>query len=535
MNERTKLSIVLSSMICILIIVSSTNSFATTCINEQTELESKTKKFIHQQFDFSFSAPILIDSDEDFLFYGFPGEGTSDDPYIIQDYMIDTDLDVGILIANTTKEFIIQNCNVRSASLSIMLQNASFSNAIVQNNFLSDGELYGLYIFDCNNLTVHNNICLNTYIGISVFFSTSIIITNNTCSSSECGIHLFETNLSEVSGNECTDNKQYGINIKYSNYIEVQKNNMNNSWEAIMLYSSNFAVVSNNLCNNSIAGVRFWYSDNGTLEENIFINCDIAMDCWSVYSAKITKNVCVSNYHGIKIYDMHFSEVVNNTSNNNEVEGLRIKSSSSSSILNNVYENNGQYGIHLSAGNHIFDIPIEVVNNVCKNSSYGIYLDRGNSMLISNNTCVDNLLGIYLEETSFATIYYNILYENSEYGVFLDGESTWNKIHHNDFIDNNKKGTEYGKSQGYDDGFSNRWYDAGSNEGNYWSNHRGSDEYLIDGKAESSDPYPFGEPLVYTPTDRANFNIIFIPITLLLVVRFIYRTNSNKTKSRNHL
>ncbi|MBY9000591.1 MAG: right-handed parallel beta-helix repeat-containing protein, partial [Candidatus Heimdallarchaeota archaeon] len=147
----------------------------------------------------------------------------------------------------------------------------------------------------------------------------------------------------------------------------------------------------------------------------------------------------------------------------------------------------------------------------------------------------ENLYGIGIYSTDSATILYNILLRNSEYGVFLDDDSNRNKIHHNDFIDNNENGTEYGESQGYDDGYGNEWFDADAEEGNYWSNHRGSDDYLIDGKAESTDSYPFGEPLVYTPTDGVSLNILFLPIALLLLARFIHRSKSRKTKCRNHL
>ena len=66
---------------------------------------------------------------------------------------------------------------------------------------------------------------------------------------------------------------------------------------------------------------------------------------------------------------------------------------------------------------------------------------------------MENLHGIEIYSTDTVTISYNILLRNSEYGVFLDDDSNRNKIHHNDFIDNNENGTEYGESQGYDAGF----------------------------------------------------------------------------------
>ncbi|MCG3217292.1 MAG: hypothetical protein KAS63_11225, partial [Candidatus Heimdallarchaeota archaeon] len=45
--------------------------------------------------------PILIDSDDDFITYGFPGNGTEINPYIIENYNIITTTENGISISFT--------------------------------------------------------------------------------------------------------------------------------------------------------------------------------------------------------------------------------------------------------------------------------------------------------------------------------------------------------------------------------------------------------------------------------------------------
>jgi len=54
--------------------------------------------------------PIEITSDEDFL--AFPGSGTYEDPYLIENYNITSSTSFGIHITSTTKHFLIRNCYI---------------------------------------------------------------------------------------------------------------------------------------------------------------------------------------------------------------------------------------------------------------------------------------------------------------------------------------------------------------------------------------------------------------------------------------
>ncbi len=399
-----------------------------------------------------------------------------------------------------------------------MIQNASFSNSFIQNNYLHDSDWYGAYIFDCANLTVQNNICLNTDIGISIFISTNITVVNNTCSHGLCGILFSWSSLSTVNNNECHNNTLYGISISFSDYVNVSKNKLEKSGNALSFYSSDYATVISNYCKESIQGINYFYSTGGFIENNTWVNCDVGAEFSGIDESYIIDNYCYSNYKGLRIDNAHFSYIINNTSNRNILDGVRITKSSSSIFQNNTIKDNGRHGIYINNQNHMFDQPIEVIKNTCKNNSYGLHLEGVDSIFISNNTCADNFYGMYLEDSNFNTISYNVIIRSAEYGVSLDELSTWNKIHHNDFVDNNKKGTESGNSQGYDDGYNNRWYDSTSNEGNYWSNSKKNTEYLIDGSAENSDSYPFADPLAYVPTDDALMSFALFPFSLILII-----------------
>lgn len=141
-------------------------------------------------------------------------------------------------------------------------------------------------------------------------------------------------------------------------------------------------------------------------------------------------------------------------------------------------------GIEINKG-----VPI-VLNNNCSFNKNGIVLRKVQSLTLFNNTCYNNIDGIVLEETDFSTISYNTLQEIKEYGIKIWEWSTWNKIHHNYFVCNNREGTEHGFSQAYDEGYNNRWYESSTDEGNFWSDYDSINEYPIDGSVNNTDLYP---------------------------------------------
>ncbi|MHA1346868.1 MAG: NosD domain-containing protein [Candidatus Heimdallarchaeaceae archaeon] len=437
--------------------------------------------------------PIEILSDQDFIDYGFAGSGTEEEPYRIENYNITTLAYFGIRIENTTKYFIIQNCFIDAYYTGISVDGVAPFTVKVINNICANHNLYGIFLQRTDFMTVSGNECYNNKIGLAFQFADKIEISDNYChNNSQSGIYIIFSNFITISNNTIYQSR-YGIHCPHTQESIIESNTVTNSSNAgLYIDSCRDIIIRENNCTDGYLGIFTAHSTLLTIQEN---NCDY-------------------NYaNGIYLSDTNSSNIISNSCDYNKWSGIRIQVREDILIENNNSTNNLGSGIRT----HHIDI--------------WIY----NPPIIRNNLCVENLYGIGIYSTDSATISYNILLRNSEYGVFLDDDSNRNKIHHNDFIDNNENGTEYGESQGYDDGFGNEWYDTDSDEGNHWSNHRGSDEYLIDGKAGSSDPYPFGEPLVYTPTDGANFNIIFIPITLLLITRFIYRTNSRKTKSRYHL
>jgi len=60
------------------------------------------------------SSPIIITSDSGFS--GFPGDGSENNPFRIENYEIITNQQYAIHITDTTKYFVIKNCFIKSSN-----------------------------------------------------------------------------------------------------------------------------------------------------------------------------------------------------------------------------------------------------------------------------------------------------------------------------------------------------------------------------------------------------------------------------------
>ena len=101
----------------------------------------------------------IIWDDDDFITYELPGDGTTNDPYRIENYNITTSGLYAIYIFSTTKFFVIENCYLESSNdegYGILISNIAGGTAKINNNTI--------------------NLCSS---GISLYESDQNLITNN--------------------------------------------------------------------------------------------------------------------------------------------------------------------------------------------------------------------------------------------------------------------------------------------------------------------------------------------------------------------
>ncbi len=234
-------------------------------------------------------APIVIDGDDNFnstaQAEGWPGNGTSVNPYIIEGLDIDLGGSPGhgISISNTQAHFIVRNCILSGANDSM------FQGSGVHLNNVTNGALF-------------NNTCTNNYAGVFLDFSLLNEVDNNTFTNSIVGIYIQFSDSNTLSNNT-SNASQIGLFSQDSSSNTIEYNNFNDNIYSIRLEGSHFNTMMNNTCNNnSHSGVNFQGSHSNTMINNTFNN----NDQYGIYlqfsdSNTVMNNTCNSNSYGITL------------------------------------------------------------------------------------------------------------------------------------------------------------------------------------------------------------------------------------------
>jgi parallel beta-helix repeat protein len=407
--------------------------------------------------------PIFIDSNDDFISYGFKGTGIAKDPYLIENLEIITITNsCGIHIKDTTKSFIIRNCIIDALDYGILVSNTSLRT-------LS---------------SIDSNIIENNYYGIFVNNTFVPLIVNNTCRYNNYAINVTNCDYVLVDGNKCFDNLNKSISVQTSENAWVTFNHCySGSEEGIIIRECPYSTVIHNVC--------LLNGDDNALELLGF---------------------------GIRILSSSYTLVKNNTCMENLECGIDVNTGSLYTIEENFCFNNHYTGIQTWGV-----LSSLINNNTCIGNPYGILLYDATTTTITNNTVrYSNWAGMSLAEVSGCTFSYNLIQDTTNYGMEFIHLSSNNKIHHNKFIDNNPGGS----SQAFDEGNQNIWYQASTNEGNYWNEYVPPGSYSIDGSSSSEDLYPLNEfGIPYIPEFNSSIALVTISITFLIMIVNLRKRN----------
>ena len=326
-------------------------------INSQNE-NFQIGKLVYplEKKDFSYDlvphVPIEIDSDNDFVTYGFNGTGSGADPYIIEGYNITTTSDYGIYIQSTTKYFVIRNCYIDADMYSIQINAVATGTATITNNTCTNNKYDGILLSSSPGSTLIKNTCTNNYYednyveygsGISLDSSSDSTLTKNTCTNNFRGIFVEYSSGSALTNNTCTNNDNSGIClISSSDSTLINNTCTNNNYYGFHLYSSSDSTLINNTCtNNNYRGINLSSSSSSTL----------------------TKNTCTNHKRGISLDSSSGSALTNNTCTNNEY-GISLSGSGSCLITYNLLQENEGYGVCISESYNIIHHNTFVDNNL---------------------------------------------------------------------------------------------------------------------------------------------------------------------------
>ncbi len=483
---------------------------------------------------------IIIDGNDNFeetvSNEGWMGNGSEENPYIIDGYDIDLGGAAGhcISISNTQVYFIISHCYLTGASINPgagIYLNSVLHGSIINNTILKNYN--GIFLINCDNNTIVDNTSQeNNGYAIYLYGSDDNSLTNNICNTNSYSIYLEASHYNNITNNIC-----------YSNYIGIQldgsdsnllKNNTcySNTQAGIYLYmSSDSNTLINNTCYSAIYGISISFSLSNSIINNFcYENSESGIYSNNSNHTIIKENNCFShNVDGINLLNSYFNTIIRNICYENDNSGIILFQSESNSLTNNICYQNVMCGIALSFSNNselfgnecsnsvygiylVYSMQNELDNNTCYfNIDTGIYLIRSYYNALSENTCHDNsIYNILLEEVSLAFLTKNMCY-NSQIGISLE-LSGYNIITKNTCHDNNLWGIHFGTNSDLNDCSYNAFIENNINadddgslnsfDYNYYSDYLGSD---IDGNAIGDYPYTFTSnedihPLMYLPT-----------------------------------
>jgi parallel beta-helix repeat protein len=458
---------------------------------------------LHQSCDQSFPtelqsgkyqnlSSISISGNNQFAPFAISGNGSINDPYILENYRINASyLGVdGICIENTNVYFILRNCTIFGANgAGIMLMNVTHGNitnntlqynyqgirlsSAQENNFsrlIVTSCHYGFYLsgssgnrfydnqvvnsssggfelrYSSNSNLLLNNTVISSWDGIEIaLYSSDNIIINNTLKHNLDGIQLFKAEKNTVYGNKFHENGIYISGDYLSHYThDIFSNNTINDRPIYYYNGQKDILVPNNASqvilvncsemvisntNFTLTGISLFYTNQTRIQgNNISFNRWDGIHLFASRNNTITQNILIGNNSRY-----HGIICVN--------DGISLYDSDNNTISHNIANFNRAHGIKLQRSNNN-----TLLNNTAiYNGGSGIYLEESAHNRILNTCASYNsyaggwsriVAGIFLWDSQSNEISFCNLSYNEDYGLYLGNSSQnqirWNTIHWNE-------------------------------------------------------------------------------------------------------
>ncbi len=306
---------------------------------------------------------------------GWPGNGTPDDPYIIEGYSIDAHASgPAIYIANTTVYFILRNNTIYNVSSKLLIGNMVMSLYKVP---------YGIMLINVKHGTVENNTLRDSFVGISLYSSSQNVIRGNNVSRAAMGIYLDIMSSNNTVVNNICDVIYSGINIGYD---------------------SNSNVVKDNVIRGSVYGISISGGNNNVFYNNSMSYGGIVFPSLLVSSPEslTTQEIAANNtLNGKPVYyyknNLTGGEVPQDAG---EVIAIEAKNLKMENIKFNTTTAVYLYGVsNFSVENCSFSSPLKLswnVTSILLGFSYGIMVQSSQNVTVSNSTFENVIFGAYI-------------------------------------------------------------------------------------------------------------------------------------------
>jgi parallel beta-helix repeat protein len=248
--------------------------------------------------------PILISDDAEFTSGNgvVGGNGTSNDPFVIEGWDIDARTSTGLEVRNTTAHFVIRSSAVASsfgAYDGVVLSNVSnariegfwtwlvrvgLSMRNVRNVTIAQSNLVRAYSYavdvvggenlELSGNTIENNVYPTRFESVSNVTIASNLIRDNNGTFNAAGVHMRKITGGSVSGNTISWNKGVAINLEESVGVSIEGNELaGGQFEGLSsTFSSDGTISNNRFSNYTYRGMFLKHPRNVTIAGNTILN-----------------------------------------------------------------------------------------------------------------------------------------------------------------------------------------------------------------------------------------------------------------------
>jgi nitrous oxidase accessory protein len=222
-----------------------------------------------------------------------------------------------------------------------------------------DGEAKGEIIkITADNVTLDGLFIINVgvsytqdYAAVRVEKCKNFLIQNLVLEKLFFGIYLEKAKNGRVYNNKIVGdakeeyNSGNGIQLWYSQNIEVDQNIVTHVRDGIYLEFSNFCKITNNISSQNIRyGLHFMFSNDDLYEKNTFQNNGAGVAVMFSKRIEMYSNIFKDNWgsasYGVLLKEINDSEITGNTFESNTI-GINIEGSNRVNYKNNDFINNG--------------------------------------------------------------------------------------------------------------------------------------------------------------------------------------------------
>ncbi|MEL0455602.1 nitrous oxide reductase family maturation protein NosD [Flavobacteriaceae bacterium SZ-1-7] len=222
-----------------------------------------------------------------------------------------------------------------------------------------DGELQGEIItITANDVTIDGLFLINVgtsytedYAAIRVRKSKNFVIQNVVLEKLFFGIYIEKSSHGKIYHNKIIGNaiEEYnsgnGIQLWYSNHIEIEHNYVQHVRDGIYLEFANNCLIKNNVSSNNLRyGLHFMFSNNDIYKDNTFQNNGAGVAVMFSKKIKMLNNYFKDNWgtasYGLLLKEINDAEIIGNTFEKNTT-GINIEGSNRIVYKNNHFKSNG--------------------------------------------------------------------------------------------------------------------------------------------------------------------------------------------------